>query len=381
LAHGFVNKSRVLIESEAFQWLFSDIVQPSKRDWGKSFYANTAKGSRLAMTTAGGTGKDADLLICDDPMQASKAYSAAERERAWRWYTGTFKMRGTSQQAGEILVMQRLHEDDVVGRILANPKLRKLYDVLCFPAEYESVHPVPTVSSIGFKDPRSVDGELLWESRFATDWVEERNDALGKQVASAQLQQRPAPSDGLVFADEMFPSAEESETSIMAQADRVVLSIDCTFKDSASGDFVAMLVFARAKGQWYCVGGINERLDFVATLEAIKELTAKYRPSEYLIEDKANGSAVMRLMRDAFENVIPIVPRESKLARASAASSLLMRGNVLFLKNKPVVDALIDQCLSFPMGRHDDLVDALTQFVNKTLNIRQDVPSLNFFGV
>jgi predicted phage terminase large subunit-like protein len=234
------------------------------------------------------------------------------------------------------------------------------------------------VSSIGFKDPRTQEGELLWASRFPKEWVDERNDELGKQIASAQLQQRPAPADGLIFADEMFPTADVTELAVKTGAEKVIVSIDCTFKAAANSDYVAMLVFVRFKGKWYLVDGVNERLDFVATLKTIKAIADKWMPHEFLVEDKANGTAIIRMMRDHFNNVTAICPTESKEARASAASAILLRGNVLFFKQQPVVDALIDQALQFPMGRHDDMVDALTQFVNKVLNVRQ--PSTDWLG-
>ncbi len=395
LSHGFSEKTRALIASEKYQELFGHIVKPSTSQWAKSEYDNTRKGKRLAITTSGGTGKDADLLICDDPIQATKVYSKAERDRAWRWYTGTFMTRGTGQQAGVILVMQRLHEDDVVGKILATPKLRERYNVLCFPAEYESDHPTPCVSNIGFVDPRKKDGELLWAERFSHDWIAERKsgfdaqDGLSTQDASAQLQQRPAPAEGLIFKKDMFRLAEISTAEIMLNATEVTISLDATFKDTVTSDFVACLVFAKHRGIWYCVDGFNKRLDFIKTLEMLKEMIVKHSPTDFLIEDKANGSAIINVLRDSLtkngeslNNIIAISPKESKESRARACSYRLEQNVLQFCKDVPVISTLITQALSFPMAKHDDLVDAMTQFVEYKLSRRQTYTSgdLDFTG-
>jgi predicted phage terminase large subunit-like protein len=389
LSHGFSEKTRSLIASEKYQDLFGHIVKPSTSQWAKSEYDNTRKGKRLAITTSGGTGKDADLLICDDPIQATKVYSKAERDRAWRWYTGTFMTRGTGQTAGVILVMQRLHEDDVVGKILATPELKERYNILCFPAEYDTNHPVPCVSNIGFVDPRTEDGELLWEQRFSTDWISERRSGLSAQDASAQLQQRPAPAEGLIFKNTMFKMADLSVADVMLNANEVTLSLDATFKDTITSDFVACLVFAKSRGIWYCVGGINKRLDFIKTLDMFKDMIVTYSPTDFLIEDKANGSAIINVLRDALtkngtslNNIIAINPKESKESRARACSYRLEQNVLQFCKDVPVVDELIAQSLSFPMAKHDDLVDAMTQFVEQKLAKRQVYSSseLDFTG-
>jgi predicted phage terminase large subunit-like protein len=363
--------ARKLIESPLYQRLFGDVCTPSRLKWGQAYYENEQGGRRLAITTSGGTGQDADFLLCDDPLEAQDARSKVKRDSCFFWYDSTFTTRGTSaERTPLVLVHQRLHEDDIAGRILANEAYARHYDVLCFPAVYDPTHPVQCRSSLGFKDPRTKEGELLWPERFGDVWIQQET-AKGARHFSSQLQQRPTVADGDVFKEEMFPMVDTNANAIVNGATEVVLSVDATFSDGNEADCVAILAFARYMGEWYCLGGINRRMDFLGTLAAIKQLMQEYRPHQLLIEKKANGDAVIRVLRqNGIENVQAIVPKESKLARAEAATFYLNSQAVKFLPS-PFMEGLVEQALAFPNGKNDDMVDALTQFVNAKLNKRQ----------
>lgn len=376
LAERDATKARDLISHPRYQELFGDIVtpaDPNKQEgaWGKGWYQTRQGGSRLAITTSGGTGQDADFLLCDDPLEAQDARSQAMRDNVYDWYCNTFTTRGVqAEKTPLVLVHQRLHEDDIAGRILANPDMAELYDVLCFPAEYEHDHPVKTVSSLGFVDPRTTEGELLWPSRFGEAWAKGEK-AKGARHYNSQLQQRPSVANGEIFKDYMFPITEERAIAISNVASEVVLSVDATFSDSTNSDYVAILVFAKKAGVWHCIDGVNKQMDFLATLDAINVLMGQYRPTELLIEKKANGDAIIRTLRSkGIENIQAITPKEGKEARAEASTVYLSGGHVQFVQC-PIVDKLIDQALAFPNAKHDDLVDALTQFVNAKLIKRQ----------
>lgn len=364
--------ARKLIESELYQRLFGDQCTPSKVKWGQSYYENQQGGRRLAITTSGGTGQDADFLLCDDPLEAQDARSQVKRDTCFFWYDSTFTTRGTmAERTPLVLVHQRLHEDDIAGRILANEEYRKHYDILCFPAQYDPDHPVQTDSSLGFKDPRTQAGELLWPSRFGETWVAQEK-AKGARHYNSQLQQRPSVADGEIFKEYMFPIVDENVNAIINGASEVVLSLDATFDDTKESDCVAIICFARYHGEWYCVNGINRQMNILATMKALKEMMSMYRPHSLIVEKKANGGAVITLLRDAgIENVIAITPKEGKEARAEASTIYLNQGSVNFLRN-PFTDSLIDQAIAFPNRKDDDMVDALTQFVNAKLNRRQD---------
>lgn len=385
LAERDATRARDLIAHPKYQELFKDIVTPSDPNrgegaWGKGYYQNRQGGSRLAITTSGGTGQDADFLLCDDPLEAQDSRSQAMRDNVDDWYNYTFTTRGVqAEKTPLVLVHQRLHEDDIAGRILANPDVAKFYDVLCFPACYEENHPIKTQSSLGFVDPRTQEGELLWEARFGADWLEIEKTK-GARHYNSQLQQRPSVADGEIFKEWMFPLVDEPIKKIVDNASEVVLSVDATFSDSENADCVAIICFARYSGEWYCVDGVNKQLDFIATLQTIQQMMNAYRPHQLLIEKKANGDAIIRTLRQyGIDNVQAINPRESKIARAEASTFYLSSQGVKFVKT-PFSDQLIDQAIAFPNGKHDDMVDALTQFVNAKLIKRQSGYDLTIGG-
>jgi predicted phage terminase large subunit-like protein len=379
LARGFSGRSMRLIDSDLFQTLWGGKIKKAKT-WRESHYLNTSKGHRMIMTTAGGTGKDGDILICDDPIQATKVAYPSERRRVWTWFTGTFKMRVVGQGA-IVLIMQRLHEEDVVGNILKDPEEAKEWSILCLPAQYESKHPVGCKIALPFPkglypqypnatswEPRTEEGEVLWQEMFGIDWIKGHARTLGAQEASAQLQQRPSPAKGQIFTQEMFPESPYTAQELRVNAREIVISIDCAFKATADSDYVAMLVFARNDDGWHCAGGINRRMSFIETLEATKALVKEWNPDRLLIESAANGPALISsLKREAFNNIIAIKPKDPKQTRAMA-SAVIMGDKLLHFAKTPATDALIEQAKIFPNSMNDDLVDAMTQFVNYYLN-------------
>lgn len=370
LSIGFTGKSMTLIESTKFVELFGDLFGKNPKMWGVKTYGNDKNGVRHAITVAGGTGLTANVFIIDDPIEAENSRSETYREQCWTWYTGTARTRLVKDGA-MILVMQRLHEEDLVGKILASERQRAMWDVLCFPVEYEENHVIKTKSSLGFQDPRTKEGELLWECMYGQDWLEDRKDEMTPRVIAAQLQQRPAPKDGEIFKEYMFPQVRESIKRIADNATEVVLSVDATFNASENADLVAIICFARWNGEWYCVDGVNKKMTFLATLASIKEMMNAYRPHQLLIEKKANGDAIIGTLRKAgIDNVLAITPKESKEARAEASTIYLGQGSLKFIESV-FVNQLIEQAIAFPNGKHDDMVDALTQFINAKLIKRQ----------
>ena len=145
-----------------------------------------------------------------------------------------------------------------------------------------------------------------------------------------------------------------------------VISVDASFKDNADSDFVAIEVWGKLNADFYLIDMLKRRMDFPDTLKAIKAMDMKY-PDRHsiLIEDKANGPAIIAMLRHEMTGIVPVNPEGSKLARANAVTGIIESGNVLLPRYADFTGEFIEEHAAFPNGVNDDLVDSCTQFLNK----------------
>lgn len=192
---------------------------------------------------------------------------------------------------------------------------------------------------------------------------------LGSYDYEGQHLQRPAPAEGGMFKRSYFRRYMRAE---LQSLDIIVISVDCTFKKAEDSDFVALHVYGVAGTRYYLLDRIHEQMGFAATKQAIRNLWDQYKPSATLIEDKANGSAVIEELSPEVPAVLAINPKGGKIARAWAAQPTVEAGSMLVpvegvLPGQNGADGAqeyIDEHADFPDGAHDDDVDAETQFVN-----------------
>lgn len=353
-------KCRRLIGSLWYQERYGKVFHLAGDQNEKMRFENDKTGYRLATGVGGAaTGEGGDRLIVDDPIKAKDADSEAIRDAANTWWDETMSTRGNDPKTvAKVIIMQRLHEDDLTGHVLA--KMRdggEHYEHLCLPAEYE---PRVYVSGIGWSDPRTQGGELLWPERFGQTEVDGLKKSLGSYGASGQLQQRPTPRGGGMIKRAWWKFYKVAPS----QFDRVVDSWDMTFKDSKSSDFVAGHKWGKFGADVYLLARIHDRMDFPTAQQAVKNLAA-IRPQSptKLIEDKANGTAIIASLQRIIPGLIPVEPEGSKQARAAAVSPFIEAGNV-FLPDPsiaPWIEEVIAECAAFPLGAHDDDVDAMSQ--------------------
>jgi predicted phage terminase large subunit-like protein len=188
----------------------------------------------------------------------------------------------------------------------------------------------------------------------------------GSRSWNALMQGRPTAQEGNMIKRKWWKFYDK----VPEYFDELIQSWDLTFKDSDGTDFVSGQVWGRVAANYYLIDRVNERMDIVQVMKAIEQMTIKYPKSRLkLIEDKANGPAVIRLLRNKIPGIIPIEPIGSKVARASAVSPAIESGNV-YLPNFEIaswINEYIDQFSSFPNGKHDDDVDATTQALNRLI--------------
>jgi predicted phage terminase large subunit-like protein len=341
----------------------------------KSRYDNTAAGMRLATGVRGqATGEGGDRIVVDDPLSAKQARSDADREFANTWWDETMSTRFNNDRAAAVIVMQRLHEEDLTGHLLEKGG----WHHLCLPAEYEPSHPfvyperaeLPSGKEIP-GDPRTEEGELLDAERLGTKRLNELLRDLGSYGYAGQMQQRPAPLEG-----GMFKRSSWQRWETHPPFERVVASWDMRFSDSqeAASSYVVGQVWGVHGANHFLLAQIRARLSFTETLKAVQALDDFRRAPAKLIEKKANGAAVMDTLKAKIPGLIPIEPEGGKEVRAAAVEPTVEAGNVYLPETEYIpappgyemtrVDDFISEHAVFPNGAHDDQVDAMSQALN-----------------
>lgn len=388
LMHRDAIRCRALVRTKWFQDRWGDKVQiaDTKDDQStQSVYSTTAKGRRVSVTVGGkATGWHAQFQVIDDPTKPKDILgdpdtAAAALERAWNWYRVTMASRRSNpKKFARVIIMQRLHELDLVGRILEESKDLGELVHLNFPMEFEVERACKTKWG---GDRRTEEGELLVPSRFDAAAVAELKRDLGSQAAAAQLQQRPAPAAGNIFKRDWFKTRWVDLPKQMFYC----ISVDCAFTDTATADFVAIHVWAYDGDHYYLLDRIHDRMGLPGTVKAIEALAKRWpKARAKLIENKANGPAVEQVLRGKLTGIIMMEPKTmggSKIARANAVSPLCEAGDVILPDrntrlelpraandNRPGhvltyewIDDVVEELCTFPFARNDDDVDAMTQ--------------------
>lgn len=328
--------------------------------------------SMIARGVGGGlTGKPLDVLIIDDPFADRKqADSELIRQNVWDWWTEVGSAR-LGPNAVVVVIMTRWHEDDLAGRLYKDaPDVWRLINI---PARADHDPNKGEVDILG-RQP----GEYMVSARGRSqaDW-EQRERTAGARSWTALYQGRPSPGDGGVFrrawwrfyADQRYSVRSDGSTFIPGSV-QVEIHVDCAFKDMETSDYVAMGVWVRRGPRLWLADLVNDHLDVIETCREILRLRAVWpQATTVVIEDKANGPAVVSILRRKITGLIEYTPKDSKVARAFAITPFIEAGDVELPEPHvlPKVSQLLEQCASFPVGAHDDLVDQMTQAIDRML--------------
>jgi predicted phage terminase large subunit-like protein len=371
-------KCRRLIESTWYQQRWGDRFALTSDQNTKGRFDNIRSGYRLSTSVGGAaTGEGGDRIVCDDPHNVQEAESDAVRKGTLEWFDVVMSTRTNDPKtAAKVVVMQRCHQQDLSGHLLEQGG----WEHLCLPAEYEGAR---CATSIGWSDPRNEHGELLWPDRFGAAELAVLKRSLGSYGAAGQLQQRPSPAEGGMLKRHWFrfwqpPGAnlppvivrmpDGAYQSVVAEeigtVEEQVQSWDCTFKNLETSDYVVGQVWGRRGSAFVLLDQLRGRMDFPETVSAVRRLSNKWPHTiAKLIEDKANGSAVIQMLAHEIPGILPVNPEGGKVARAAAVSPLIEAGNIFLPhpQRAPWVNDFIEECAAFPNGAHDDQVDAMTQ--------------------
>jgi predicted phage terminase large subunit-like protein len=352
---------RSVIESDWYQQRWGRVFSFSKDQNLKSHYENSERGAMFSTgMQATATGLGGDVLIFDDPLNPEQAISQAEREAVNLRFDATFRSRiNNPVTAVKIVIMQRLHELDLTGHILAREACRWRHVSLPAIAEKEE----QVLRPRGRIAKTRLAGDLLWSARLPQPFLDSQRIGMGSWAFNGQYQQSPAPIEGGIIKRQWVRFYRR----LPEKFDFMVQSWDCTFSGGSDHDFVAGQVWARAGGRYYLLPyRAYDRLDFAPTMAAIKACHAKFPQAHaILIEDKANGPAIISELQKEIPGVIAVNPEGGKLARAQAAAPLWESGSIELPDPQsfdvPWIEDYLHNICTFPKAAHDDDVDATSQ--------------------
>lgn len=348
---------RNVIQSPWYQERWADRFALAGDQNVKTEFQNDHRGVMVATSVGGSaTGKGGDRVVVDDPHNPEEAQSDLQRQAGVRFFKQTLSTRLNDKRKGAIVVvMQRLHEEDVSAVCKEQG-----YAHLNLPAEAEERQVISLPSG---RELIREKGELLWPAREGPAELDAMKVALGSYGYAGQYQQRPAPAEGGILKRAWW----KFYTVLPDEAfDEVVQSWDMTFKDTDGTDYVSGQVWGRIGADKYLLDRVHRRMDLPATIKAVRELTEAWPwARRKLVEDKANGPAVIASLRHEIPGLVAVEPAGSKVARAYAASPEIEAGNV-YLPDPtiaPWIEEFLAECTAFPNGAHDDDVDSMTQAV------------------
>lgn len=351
-------------------------------DWrttsGGSYYATGMGGST--------TGRAANLLLTDDPVKArEEADSPTTRNKTWSYYVSALTTRLQPEVDGtlpiEILIMTRWHPDDLAGRVMETDDWRDgLWHHINFPAITSTKAKVKaSVATLPASDPRHIPaGELskvapskrhyypevesaLWPERFSLEDLKKRQRLDAREFASL-YQQSPYIQGGNLIKTSWWQSYPTAETPTPST---VILAADTAFKKTETADYSVILTLGlTSSGDMLILDMIRQRFDFPELKRVAISQSARWRGRGLrglYVEDKASGQSLIQELRThSGISVIPVKVSTDKVSRLNAVSPLIEGGRVFLPDKAEWLDDFMNEAQSFPNGKHDDIIDALT---------------------
>lgn len=352
-------KCRDLIMSDWYQALWPEVRLTRT---GEMSFANSDTGTREGVPFGSLTSQRGDRLLIDDPHSTETAESPAERTSTTRKFReGATNRLNDQEKSAIVVVMQRLHEQDVSGVIL---ELGMEYVHLNLPMEFEVKKRCRT--SIGFVDPRRHEGDLLDPVRFPRETVEKLKRDMGSYAYAGQYQQRPAPREGGMFKRGWFDVVDVAPATAQKVRRWDFAATDPKEKKRKGGDpdWTVGLLLSEYRGIYYVEAvareqespaGVERLLRAVATQDgkAIKVVI----PQDPGAAGKSNAAHLIKML--VGWNVRAVLESGSKEVRANPVSAQAEAGNIKLVRG-PWNEAFLEEVSMFPNGSHDDQVDGLT---------------------
>ena len=359
LADKLARDCRGIMMSSWYRQLFPTRLAPHRQ--AVQEFITTRQGYRLSTSTGGVlTGRGADIILIDDPLKPDEALSDARRQGCNEWYDHTLYSRLNDKRHGAIVaIMQRLHEDDLVGHVLA----QEPWEVVSFSAiaEADEVHEIETILEPKcFKRRR---GEALHPEREPLEVLDRIRRTIGEYNFAGQYQQSPAPLGGGLVKADWFKRYRETERP--QRFDRIVQSWDTANKATELSDFSVCTTWGIKDKDLFLLGVFRRRLEYPALKRAVREQQSLFGANVVLIEDKASGTQLIQeLIAEGCYAVTRYEPTLDKIMRLHAQTAMIENGFVHIPENAPWLAEYLHELSVFPNGKHDDQADSTAQFLD-----------------
>jgi len=345
--------------SRWYQRIFPTRLAPHRQ--AVQEFLTTRQGYRLATSNGGVlTGRGADIILIDDPLKPEEALSDTQRRAANEWFSHTLYSRLNDKRNGAIvIIMQRLHEDDLVGHVLA----QEPWEIVRFPAiaEEHEVHRIETI--LGPQAFTRRRGEALHAAREPLDTLARIRHTIGEYNFAGQYQQCPAPLGGGLVKEQWFKRYGENDRP--ETFDRIVQSWDTANKATELSDFSVCTTWGIKGKNLYLLSVLRKRLEYPALKRAVREQQSLFDADVVLIEDKASGTQLIQeLITEGFHRVTRYQPDCDKIMRLNAQTGLIENGFVYIPQKASWLAEYLHELTVFPKGKHDDQVDSTAQFLD-----------------
>lgn len=371
---------RRILESGWYQGNWGSIIQMDPRHNQQDDFGNTTGGTMLATSMTGkATGLGGNRLIIDDPVDPEQAHSKVQRETANREFDQKFYTRLDDKIKGAIvIVMQRVHEEDLTGHVTGltdgdlNSHLIKAgeWTVLRLPAEAEETEEIkfPLHPEYNFERRK---GDLLWPTREGPQQIANARRVMSWGYAG-QYQQRPAAEAGNIILRSWLRHYDR----LPSRFDFWLQSWDMSFNDKETSAYVCGGVLALKGADVYLVDWIMERMDLPTTIRAVIAMSKKWpRCRIKLVEQAANGEAVVQTLKKKIPGLVLVPAKSSKESRLYAVQPMFEAGNVWFPSPdiRSDIKQAEDQLCTFPASTYKDFVDMLAHGLNRynTMQVRR----------
>lgn len=353
LADKMASDTRRLMNSDWYQSVFpARLNSPRSR---LSELRTSAGGTRLA-TSVGGmlTGRGGNIIIIDDPLKPSEAASETERQNVNSWFDSTATTRANDKERGAIVViMQRLHEDDLVGHLLQQGH----WELLSLPAIAETDERHEIRSFRGKEVVVRNEGEPLHPDRESLARLLENRAVMGSYDFAAQKQQRPSPAGGGIVKAEWF---SRYDLAARPAATKVVQSWDCASKIKEVNDYSVCTTWGVTPDKGVVLLDVyRARLEYPDLKRMVADLARRWRVSTALIEDTSAGTQLIQeLKREGLHQIVAVRAEGTKEMRMRAQTAIIEQGRVWLPREAPWVNDYLHELSMFPNGKYADQVDS-----------------------